>query len=515
MNLRKTVDIRAYLQIVRRRKHWVIVSVFAAVGVGFIHTLFLKPYFEASATIYMARSRSLPGVISPFTLGRGDAGLRQAILSRDNLRQVIDLLGLKDEPGIIRRAEAFVQEHPDFSLDDAKEMILFGRLRRTLDVRMPRRLNVLIISARASSAEQAFVYAKTMTQVFIDQTLKAELSSIRSTISFNEEQLAVYKERLQDSEARLKRYDSRRSVGGNEEFRARSQVVGELSTALTQVELDLQENEDRLNYLNDEIELMGRNGETLDSPRIAALKAQLVEKMARLPEMMLRYSWRDPTYIRYSDEIVQLKTDLREEFEELVRQEGVTEGRAFELLVDRAMTAAEVDLLNQKKAALLNIKNAYNSASSADGLDLERLLLQQEVSLNRKLYNQFLDRARRFQIEEAQQRRLAESRFKILEPVQKPLRPVVPSKVKYLLMATTVGLLLGVGCIYGLEYIDTTFKNTEEVEATLALPILGTVPSIPALNPKRRWKFVTLSAVGLLSLYGAVYVLYNMGIQFF
>ncbi|MCM3253608.1 YveK family protein [Priestia aryabhattai] len=63
--------------------------------------------------------------------------------------------------------------------------------------------------------------------------------------------------------------------------------------------------------------------------------------------------------------------------------------------------------------------------------------------------------------------------------------PVSPNLLMNIVSALAVGLILGSALAFLLDFIDTTFKNTKEVEEELELPIIGIIPKIPLHREKR------------------------------
>ncbi|WP_017379287.1 YveK family protein [Paenisporosarcina sp. TG-14] len=57
--------------------------------------------------------------------------------------------------------------------------------------------------------------------------------------------------------------------------------------------------------------------------------------------------------------------------------------------------------------------------------------------------------------------------------------PVNPNPPLNMAIAAVVGLMLGVGIAFLLEYLDTSIKTEQDVEDSLGLPILGLVSPIP------------------------------------
>lgn len=56
--------------------------------------------------------------------------------------------------------------------------------------------------------------------------------------------------------------------------------------------------------------------------------------------------------------------------------------------------------------------------------------------------------------------------------------PVKPDPMLNMAIAAVIGLMLGVGIAFLLEYLDTTVKNEQDVEELLNLPILGLISPI-------------------------------------
>ena len=69
----------------------------------------------------------------------------------------------------------------------------------------------------------------------------------------------------------------------------------------------------------------------------------------------------------------------------------------------------------------------------------------------------------------------------VLAPAELPENPspVKPNPVLNMAIAAVVGLMLGVGVAFLLEYLDTTIKTEQDLEELLHLPMLGLVSPIP------------------------------------
>ena len=67
---------------------------------------------------------------------------------------------------------------------------------------------------------------------------------------------------------------------------------------------------------------------------------------------------------------------------------------------------------------------------------------------------------------------------RVIEAVELPKNPVSPNKKMNIAIAFLLGLMVSVGLVFLLEYLDNTYKTKEQLENELELPVLGTIPAI-------------------------------------
>lgn len=67
--------------------------------------------------------------------------------------------------------------------------------------------------------------------------------------------------------------------------------------------------------------------------------------------------------------------------------------------------------------------------------------------------------------------------IKVIDTAKVPENPIKPNKKMNVVAAGGLGLVLGIALIFGLEFIDHTFKKPEEVERTLGINVIGTIPA--------------------------------------
>jgi capsular polysaccharide biosynthesis protein len=88
--------------------------------------------------------------------------------------------------------------------------------------------------------------------------------------------------------------------------------------------------------------------------------------------------------------------------------------------------------------------------------------------------------------------------FRILDPARIPQSPVSPDMKKLFLFVMAAGLGIGGGLIFLLEFLDTSFKEPEEIENFLNLPVLATLPTVMSeFETRRNRKKMIISFAGV------------------
>ena len=67
---------------------------------------------------------------------------------------------------------------------------------------------------------------------------------------------------------------------------------------------------------------------------------------------------------------------------------------------------------------------------------------------------------------------------RVIEEVELPENPVSPNKKMNIAIAFLLGLMVSVGLVFLLEYLDNTYKNKDQLEKDLGIPVLGAIPDV-------------------------------------
>jgi len=64
----------------------------------------------------------------------------------------------------------------------------------------------------------------------------------------------------------------------------------------------------------------------------------------------------------------------------------------------------------------------------------------------------------------------------VIEPAEKVDKPFRPNKKVNILLGIAIGLIIGIGLAFFIEYLDTSVKTIDDVERALQAPVLGVIP---------------------------------------
>ncbi len=100
-------------------------------------------------------------------------------------------------------------------------------------------------------------------------------------------------------------------------------------------------------------------------------------------------------------------------------------------------------------------------------------ILKREVDSNKEIYETLVKRAKETGVSE----QLELSNIRIIDPAETPESPIRPNKRRNIFRAGLLGLMLGLGLAFFVEYLDNTIKNPDDVNMYLGLPFLGYIPT--------------------------------------
>ncbi|EOU1649196.1 YveK family protein [Clostridium perfringens] len=161
----------------------------------------------------------------------------------------------------------------------------------------------------------------------------------------------------------------------------------------------------------------------------------------------------------YNNSDVMMYQQLMKTYAELVKTSD---------LVTKAVKSANLDYnQNEIKAILNNLTASPSADTQILDLNFKGENPKEVLKVTEAITDEFISESKEL---------IPNGNVQVIQKPQLPEHPVSPNKKLNILIAFLLGLMIGVGVVLLLEYLDNTFKSREELEKTLELPIIGAIP---------------------------------------
>lgn len=435
-----------YLAIILRRRSFVLMPCVAIVVVSLVVGMFLPKIYRAE-TLLLVQDNSMmnpliEGLAVSTSVGERLRILREEMLSWSSLSRLVQELKMDQ---------------------DAKSPLLFEQLIKTLQrnilVQM-RGGELVTLAYEDPDPKLAQQLVNTLTHIYMNRTVETQSAETGTAITFLESEMDVYKTKLEDSEHALRDF--------KELYVMQMPVANKLNEQIIEMEVSLAQ------MLVENTE--GHPVVVQTTLHIEELKRKRNDEVKRVIATALAKG-ADPKI--YQDLMTALEGSAVPAGASSPTVQAAQE--AYTTIVKR-MDNPVVSTATPGAASLDVEATGIGSSSASLSLtpreEQELTRLTRDYDVYSATYKDMQERLERAKITQ----RLGESdeglKFKILEPARLPLKPVRPDLVKIFFISLLLGLFVGGGAAFVAEYLDQSFQSSEELQAALGLPVVGTISTI-------------------------------------
>ncbi len=201
---------------------------------------------------------------------------------------------------------------------------------------------------------------------------------------------------------------------------------------------------------------------------------------------------RDPTYNALKEQLEQMKTEYgrlsqiyKGPYPKMVALQGQIDALEARIRdqVRRGISGVESQYLSAKgkeDALAKEIESTRKDVLDLNDLTVEYQVLAKQAEADRQLYTNLVTQSRAANLASSVQ----SSNVRIVEPARTPPGPSLLAVQQSLPRAIVLGLMIGIGLAFLLDYFDSTIKTPEDSEEFLQLPSLAVVPSFSYHGPQ-------------------------------
>jgi len=343
--------------------------------------------------------------------------------------------------------------------------------------------DVIRINARAHDAKTASIIANTVAEILKQRNLNVRLGEIHNVRETIEEQLHIFKQKVEETEQALKDYKERNKVTfldqeSQEVFRRITEAEVEYNRVNTELDAAKKRLKFVQNKLSQEREELVPSITTTTSPWAQRLKENLIELEVQYTTLKVQdYDDSHPQMKKLKSQIDETKKNLREETLKIAKGENTIDplSQIQRNLEEIATLEVEIHTHQAQEKALKQVLNSYNQSLKTvpeKELELGRLMRDKAVADN--IYTMLLQQREEAKITEAEKT----GNIRIIDPARIPKDPIKPRKMLNLIIGFIVGCSIGVGLSFLIESLDKSIKTVEEVENYIDIPVLSTIPKI-------------------------------------
>lgn len=450
MDVKQKFNLGDYTQIFLRRK-WFFITPLLIVYISFlVSSYFLPKIYEAKAVMLIEEKKVVNPLLKNLavstTVAQRLTALREEILAWPRLFQLVERLGLNKDIKTPLDLERLILD-----------------IRRNINLRMKSQ-DVVTISFRGKDSQNTQELVNTLCDILIKRNLSLQSEDTESAIDFINQQLSIYKKKLDESETALRKFKEVYGLGNLPQV---SNTVTTKSTVVTTSDQNVVPMGVTLIQINKEL---------------ADLEAELViASVDSTPE--------HPRIKDLKRRIQSLKEKRNQYIEEVATKAG------------------------------LDPQSYVNIADSLPRQQEELARLSRDKAINERIYAMLLERLETAKITERLDTSENRTKFRIIEPARLPLLPIKPNRLKLNFLGILLGGVIGFGFVYLLEYTDSSFKNEEELKEYFGYPVLGSISKMVTeeeLKHKNRvtWRVITIIFIFIVILTISLIFLNKIGFHF-
>ena len=441
------MHLREYVRVLRKHM-WLMLACFVVVlGTVALGTYLQRPIFRATTRALL--DREAPRVVNFQEAGPSGEPLEvfqtqvQIIRSRPVGQRVIDTLDLKSKK-------------PELALAADPVAAFLG----SVSVEPVRNTRLVEIQVEDPDPKLAAEMANAVASAYVYQNLELKLSSARDALSWLTAQVSDLKTKVNESELALQRYREQAGLVQVEEKQSLGvRKLAEFNSAYIEAKARRLEMEARLAELrraSQQADAMESSPLVMNNPLIQRLKGQLVELEVQRSKLLKTYRDKHPEIVKIQSQVDEISAKIKEEVGRLALS-----------------MESEYNALKARENAMLQAVNQYkDEAQSLGKKEIQLGILKREADSNQQLYDVLLKRLKETSLSQG----LDSSNVRVIEAAIVPTNPVKPRKVLNLAIGVLVGLAVGVGAAFFLEYMDDTVSTPEQVERALGVPVFSLIP---------------------------------------
>jgi uncharacterized protein involved in exopolysaccharide biosynthesis len=452
----------------------------------FLYLLFRSTHYLASVKVLINPSReflnlSPAGGQSTVNLAPSPEMINteiQVIRSPELAERLAAEIPFPDDPNGKNRSEAQIR-------GDAR------RIRGLINATPVRGANLIQITVTTPyKPEWAASVVNRAAELYLEQQIKVRKT--QGIGEFYDEQEKKLRAGLLKAEEVLKAFQQKEKIiDAPEEVKADLVGLTASERGLKDTDSLIRETEQRIAVLDDQLKqqkaTVSSNQNITVNPVYQQIRTRLTQLELERDNLLQRYTADDRLVKDKEAEINELKKKLVTVKETSVGSENISINEVHRRILNELLQArVQLKTLNEKKTALIRHVENYSTAAAdkkRKGFEYDRLL--REVNVKKENLDLYKKRAEEARISDAMDERKFGNAY-ILERASLPLSEANYSALLLMLITVIFSMGAAIAAAFGVEYLNKTLRNEDDIEEQIGLPVLATIQYYGDLRPVRQ-----------------------------
>jgi len=386
--------------------------------------------------------------------------------SHNVARKVVEKLRLAENPKMQEDYQETAESYVDIR-DWIADLLL-----KKLNINPSRESSLIDIGFKSVDPNFSALVANTFAEAFMQTTIELRAQPAKSNAEWFDEQLKSLKQRLEQAQAELSRYQQETGIV---EIDARLDIentrLNDLSKLLVESQGRTDELQSRKNLLSGfnirDLVASESLQEVQNSPLVQSLKTELAKSEANFAELSKHLDKNHPQYKQARAQIDSLQQRINAEVKQVLN--SMTSGLSSSQQRDSMLSKA----LAEQKSKVLKLKQDRDQVA----------VLSQAVDNAQLAYNTAVQRS----VQTRMESEMSHTNVSILNPAIPPDKASSPKLLINLILSIFIGGMLGLGAALGLEVLNRRVRSEFDVAEVLGLPVLGVINA--RQEKARRWSF--------------------------
>lgn len=513
MDQQQNQQIRKYLDLFVRWKVFTFTCILLSLPLGLVVYLKTPKVYQATSLLSYQQQKVNPNKMSPdieSAIRDVVSSLTQIVTSRTNLENAITSLDL------------YEGARKKLPMEDVVDL-----MRKDIKIEPSPQGDIFQIKYSGSEPDKVMKVTNGLAAKFIEENLKYREERASETSSYTSDELAMAKAVMDQKEATMRDYKLKyynelpeqretnvsRLISLQEQYQGKQESIQDLEKTMVLIQDQLAnrrkliETEAGADFTADGKE----NTSTVEREAPVSAADKLLQLKAALKNLRIKYTENHPDVKRVKRLIAKLEKDLA-----AGDDESAESGRPHTASADQIVLQLEaqlrsialgIDNLNKEKDDLKKTISQYEEwVAAAPVREAEWSALTREYGELKRHYDFLVSSDLQAKSMLNLEKRQKGSQFKIEDPARFPEKPIKPDFIKILGLALFCGLGLGFGIPLAWDFLDASFRDANDLEAFLGVPVVCAVPFIEIGREKiwRKKKFQLELIGGITALLAVV-----------